>query len=346
MTTGLENEDYVRLLACIESLFHCRKLEDFPRHSLAELRKLVECRAACYAELDYSRQRAVNFFDPPATPNREWFELSLNQHPVLNHFMATGDGQALKISDFLSEEAFHALTLYQQAFRLVGVEDEMGFGVQCERRFVLGFSFHRSERSFTERDRLLLNLVRPHVIRAYLQLEELASHQELQHALQTALRENGLGVLILDSARKIVYKTPGVWDKIATHLPVLDDEATLPKELARWVFGGSETPDAWSFSAEPTRLILRRNRQSENRVLLLVSEENSAATTERLARFNLTRREHEVLRWIADGKSNGEIATILGVSISTAKTHVEHVLAKLGVENRTAAAMVLRSVGL
>jgi hypothetical protein len=128
------------------------------------------------------------------------------------------------------------------------------------------------------------------VIRAYLQLEELASHQELQHALQTALRENGLGVLILDSARKIVYKTPGVWEKIATHLPVLDDEATLPKELARWVFGGSETPDAWSFSAEPTRLILRRNRQSENRVLLLVSEENSAATTERLARFNLTRR--------------------------------------------------------
>ena len=221
----------------------------------------------------------------------------------------------------------------------------MGFGVQCERRFVLGFSFHRAERSYTERDRMLLNLIRPHVIRAYLQLEELAGYQELQHDLQTALRENGVGVLVLDGARKIIHKTPGIWRKIAACMPVPDDEKTLPETLSRWAFGGSETPDSLTLGAEPTRLILRRNRQNENRLLVFVSEENSAAAAERLARFNLTPREHEVLRWIGEGKSNGEIAAILGVSISTAKTHVERILAKLGVENRTAAAMVLRSVG-
>ena len=46
------------------------------------------------------------------------------------------------------------------------------------------------------------------------------------------------------------------------------------------------------------------------------------------------------LRWIREGKSNEEIAIILGLKISTVKTHVQHILRKLGVENRLAAARV------
>ncbi len=93
----------------------------------------------------------------------------------------------------------------------------------------------------------------------------------------------------------------------------------------------------------PSRLLIRRVRQ-EDRVLLLLTEQNGAATVERLARYRLTPREIEVLRWIAEGKSNAEIAIILGISVSTAKQHVERILAKLGVENRTAAALLLQSL--
>jgi DNA-binding NarL/FixJ family response regulator len=49
-----------------------------------------------------------------------------------------------------------------------------------------------------------------------------------------------------------------------------------------------------------------------------------------------------VLQWLAEGKSNAEIAKILGVAPGTVKLHVEHILAKLGVENRTAAASYAR----
>ncbi len=52
----------------------------------------------------------------------------------------------------------------------------------------------------------------------------------------------------------------------------------------------------------------------------------------------LTLREREVLRWLARGKSNAEIATILGISSATVGKHLEHIYPKLGVENRTAAA--------
>ncbi|HYF57970.1 MAG TPA: helix-turn-helix transcriptional regulator, partial [Burkholderiaceae bacterium] len=52
----------------------------------------------------------------------------------------------------------------------------------------------------------------------------------------------------------------------------------------------------------------------------------------------LTGRETEVLLWVARGKTNRDIAEILGMSPRTVNKHLEHVFEKLGVETRTAAA--------
>lgn len=60
----------------------------------------------------------------------------------------------------------------------------------------------------------------------------------------------------------------------------------------------------------------------------------------------LTRREHEVLELIGRGMSNKRIALELGVSEKTVKTHVGHLLAKLGVNDRTQAAMQAVRAGL
>lgn len=53
----------------------------------------------------------------------------------------------------------------------------------------------------------------------------------------------------------------------------------------------------------------------------------------------LTPREHEVLGWVSAGKTNRDIAAILGASRRTVEKHLERVYVKLGVETRTAAAM-------
>ncbi len=55
--------------------------------------------------------------------------------------------------------------------------------------------------------------------------------------------------------------------------------------------------------------------------------------------LNLTPRVAETLLWIAQGKTNGDIATILGISEATVKKHVLEIFSKLGVETRTAASL-------
>jgi DNA-binding NarL/FixJ family response regulator len=70
-----------------------------------------------------------------------------------------------------------------------------------------------------------------------------------------------------------------------------------------------------------------------------------AELTERL-REPLTRREIEVLRFLAQGQTNRQISRQLVVSPATVKVHVEHILAKLGVSDRTQAAVRASEAGL
>jgi NarL family two-component system response regulator LiaR len=60
----------------------------------------------------------------------------------------------------------------------------------------------------------------------------------------------------------------------------------------------------------------------------------------------LTRREAEVLRLLARGRSNKEISADLSIAEKTVKTHVSHILGKLGVSSRTQAALYAIRIGL
>jgi NarL family two-component system response regulator LiaR len=74
--------------------------------------------------------------------------------------------------------------------------------------------------------------------------------------------------------------------------------------------------------------------------------EELAHPEHRAAADELTPRELEVLRLIAGGRSNKRIALELGVAEKTVKTHVSHVLAKLGLSDRTQAALYAVREGL
>ncbi|MCP5144471.1 MAG: response regulator [Gammaproteobacteria bacterium] len=80
---------------------------------------------------------------------------------------------------------------------------------------------------------------------------------------------------------------------------------------------------------------------NDNERLLKLAENNQAPGEDVLKQnLNLTTRESQVLYWLSNGKTNREIAEILGMSPRTVNKHLEQIFPKLGVENRTAAARV------
>ncbi len=84
--------------------------------------------------------------------------------------------------------------------------------------------------------------------------------------------------------------------------------------------------------------------RSGKNVFLLMREEDPKCAQRVLARdFALSGREAEVLVWVAYGKTNMDIADILGMSPRTVNKHLEHIFLKMGVETRSAAtALALR----
>jgi|ERR1044071_1489005 DNA-binding NarL/FixJ family response regulator len=77
---------------------------------------------------------------------------------------------------------------------------------------------------------------------------------------------------------------------------------------------------------------LRRSEQQSNREF-----KPDFSSAEPLVKIGLTPRAAETLLWLAQGKTNSDIATILGITESTIKKHVQEVFEKLGVETRGAA---------
>lgn len=73
-------------------------------------------------------------------------------------------------------------------------------------------------------------------------------------------------------------------------------------------------------------------------LLMLQEAPSTRQPADRIAGYNLTPRETDVLAWLSKGKTNRDIADILGMSPRTVNKHLEHIFVKLGVETRSAAA--------
>jgi DNA-binding CsgD family transcriptional regulator len=78
--------------------------------------------------------------------------------------------------------------------------------------------------------------------------------------------------------------------------------------------------------------------------LLVLEEPGTPPGPKALMALGLTPREAEVLYWLAQGKSNPDIGTILGANVRTVHKHVEHIFQKLGLETRNAAMLAALEV--
>lgn len=160
--------------------------------------------------------------------DRAAFDRHFHEHPLVRYHAYQGGRGTQRISDSLPIEQFRRSALYNDYYRRIRIDHAMALPIYVRDRVLVSFVLNRTRRNFTDRERALLDVLRPHLARVYQRLNRL---------------------------------------------------------------GG------------------------------------------------LTAREAEVLRWVAAGKSDAQIAAILHISARTVQKHLQHSYEKLGVESRTAAAM-------
>ncbi len=153
---------------------------------------------------------------------------------------------------------------------------------------------------------------------------------------QEAVDIAGMGTVLLDYQGRVAWRSPQAtqWLDVAFGA---DDGGR--ERAAQWLLQVLREGMSAAGSVRSGRLLARNLGQGslgETMLLLNLTPQDDLAT-QRLRDIALTPRETEVLSWLAKGKTNRDIADILGMSPRTVNKHLEHVFEKLGVETRSAA---------
>lgn len=243
----------------------------------------------------------------------------------------------------------------------LGMEDQIGIvlspyvdpttqkGVHQSSGEMINIGLTRGQRNFSERDRLILNLLRPHFAQAYQNAKAFAQVQHDLAQLRHSLELSGVIVLSSDGQVQLMTQQAKQWLRQYFHQSPASKEHGLPENLQRWVKhqlailaqGGEVLAPRLplQLEREGKRLIIRLvvDQPGEQCLLLLEEQQQLSFSAARLELLSLTRREAEVLFWIAQGKNNTETAQLLNISSTTVKKYVENIYQKLGVQTRAAA---------
>jgi DNA-binding response OmpR family regulator/DNA-binding CsgD family transcriptional regulator len=177
------------------------------------------------------------------------------------------------------------------------------------------------------------------------------ANARLTQSARAALDVSGRFLLAVNRQGTIMWATPQAQKLLSANLAASpNDELVLPEPMLQWLEqvqngkSGSKTPAMASFPDNEQLRLQYMGKLGPNEFLLRLAKESSTnQPAEFSSELGLTTREGEVLSWLSKGKTNRDIAQILGLSPRTVDKHLEQIYAKLGVENRTAAAAIATS---
>jgi DNA-binding CsgD family transcriptional regulator len=234
----LSGSDYRGILEFVHGAGEVEGSDPFPVHVLVQLRELVPCDTVSYGDFEregHAWRTRVRYAGEPRAPVTPAIDEAHGrlayQYPYRP--WSPEARRALRWSDLLSRREWHALDLYWEVCRALDGEYELELWLATPDGVAGGFGFDSFERDFSERDKLVLDTLRPHLVQ--------------------------------------------LWRNAAA-----------------------------------------RRRESTPLAAL-------------------TPREREILLWVAQGKSNREIAAVLYLAPGTIRKHLDNVYDKLGVSNRAGA---------
>jgi DNA-binding CsgD family transcriptional regulator len=333
----LSSGDLHAALEFVAEAHSFESLDGFRHGILPGLQRLLPCDLAGYNEVEPGGDAFVLTY-PHEVPDAVNFELPrlAHQHPLIC-VQLNGDLGTYKISDFLSARQFHGLELYEGLYKQLGAEDQIACGLGGP--VVIGIAINRDRRSFSERDRAMLDLLRPHLAQAHAGVLERERAAELLAALEHGLAERGASVGLLENDGTIAHLSGAAASLLDSYFPERRG-AVLPDPIAEWLAARASAP----LVAETAAGSLAIRAQTGSGATVLILDESPAITAERLLPLGLSRRQTEVLALLAGGAGVEAIARDLFISPATVRKHLEHIYARLGVHSRAEAVERARAV--
>jgi DNA-binding CsgD family transcriptional regulator len=341
--------DFDRVLGFVRGLYEPRTPEGLRDHLVSALRALVPAALTGHAsfEVGAPQQGRTSRTDPPELASQEADEILaryMPSSPIIVHFERARPEQFVRWSDVQPLSQFIRTALYNEVYRPLGIRDGCSLFLQGRPNQIefIGVGQHKQT---PECHRDMLVSISPHVRQAF----------RLAHANSTLIEmaaiKNGphcaeRGLMAIDLNGTIAMETAGATRALEKFFPKRARHG-LPEGLAQWISWSEQTmrratdvPNVrrpFVVERGGDRLTIHLLSKPEQNFLVL-EEQRWAIDPAALTSLPLTRRESEILSYVAVGKTNPEIGIILGISSRTVEKHVEHILARLGVETRTAAA--------
>ncbi len=348
--TNILQTDYPQIMTLLAQMRSAGSRTELARAVIPGLAKLLNSDLTSYTEVNPMTHESTGFIEPDKYDVRKLaaaLARYMDEHPVICHHKQTGDGRALKISDFITQDQYHDTALYHNFYGPLGVEYQISMTLPARRPLIAALVFNRRDSDFTERDRDILNLLRPHLTGAFADARKFERLSRRLRRNRAALESLPEGVIGLRGNCRIEMMTEKAQQWLKEFFPGHQKRSsTLPREILEWMRAGQATaPDSTPApmvtpnGADHLHIRLLRTADRQ-RLLMLRCRRGASPSARPLEALGLSPRQAETLLGVARGQTNEQIATELKISPRTVQKHLELAFKTLKVTSRAMACNV------
>ncbi|VGO22240.1 helix-turn-helix transcriptional regulator [Pontiella sulfatireligans] len=281
--------------------------------------------------------KTMNNHNDGMRQDRDELTTLLQSHPFMEYFYSNSAGPVLCTTDIMSEKEWKETSVYNEVNRTLGIVHDTNVrfysGALC-----VSFSFSDSQ-AMDEGSHRLLNLVAPHLGAAY------RMYNIQQKGWLSNLPDHMIPLCADGRMMDCPAWARALLDQYFPHQK-WNSAWNLPEDVQRWIALEIQRAPVVEGSHKIARKLMVEARDSTLCLdlircafgfLIILEEVESLGEIDVLKKLGLTQREAEVLLWVAQGKQNSDIATILNIHTPTVRKHLEHIFQKLRCETRGAA---------
>ncbi len=299
------------------------------------LSSLVRTDWASYNEVgeDGTVHAAVSVPEVPQELVEEWVRYA-HQNPLATRHARTRDGRAYRFSDVAEREQLDRLELFSGLYKTLGIRHQIAFALPSPPQLTFALALSRGGRDYSDRDRDLLNLTRPHLIQAYRNVQAREHAARLIEALRRGVDASRDAIAIVDGGT-VSFASAAA--QVRLRALGWTGNSVVPELLLQ----AGPTGRLWDpllLSGADGNVVIRRLPSGSRDSFVAIFELPRAELSEPALRgLGLSPREAEVLRLLARGLGTKSIALEMGISPRTVHKHTERIHAKLGTHDRAQA---------